>query len=165
MPVREWFEGLSRREKLLVSGAAALVVVAVVVVGAVRPLTVSRQRLSGQLTEKQAVLDDIERVAARVGQVSGSAAPQTSTGSESLVVLIDRTTRSRGLGTYLKRNEPDGTASIRLRFENVPFDDLVGWLVEIQSSSGIGVASANADPAAGAGRVNANLQLTRAAPD
>lgn len=163
MPVREWFETLSQREKLLVSGAAILLVVAIVMIGAFRPLALSRQRLAGQLTEKQAVLADIERVATRVGRLSGPAAPQAAASGESLVVLIDRTTRSRGLGAYLKRNEPDGATSIRLRFENVPFDDLVAWLAEIQSTSAIGVTSANADPATGVGRVNVNLQLARAA--
>jgi general secretion pathway protein M len=72
-------------------------------------------------------------------------------------------TRSHGLAPYLKRNEPDGTASIRLRFENAPFDDLINWLADMQATQAVTVINASADPSQDAGRVSANLQLSRAA--
>jgi general secretion pathway protein M len=163
MELREWFERLAPRERILVMVAGALLIIAVVVIGALRPLAVGRQRAAEQLADKRAVLADIERVATRFGpQSPGATAAQPS--GESLVVLVDRMTRSRGLAPYLKRNEPDGASSIRLRFENAPFDELVGWLVEMQVSQGIAVVNATADPARDAGRVSANLQLSRAPP-
>jgi general secretion pathway protein M len=162
MAVREWFEALAPREKWLVTVAGALAILAVAVIGLIRPLASSRHALGEQLAEKRAILADIERVAARLGQAGGTASPANTPSGESLVVLIDRTTRARGLGGYLKRNEPDGTSSIRLRFENVPFDELVTWLVEIQASQAVSVVSASADPGQGVGRVSANLQLSRA---
>ncbi len=164
MRIREWFDTLAPRERWLVMLAVGLAVIAVIVMGAIRPLTSSRSRLMDQLAEKHAILMDIERVAARFGQAGGATGPASPSSGESLVVVIDRTTRSRGLGGYLKRNEPDGVASIRLRFENVPFDDLVGWLIDMQATHGVSVINASADPAQGAGRVSANLLLSRAAP-
>lgn len=163
MNLREWFGNLAPRERLLVSIAGVMTVVAVVVVGGIRPLASGRQAALEQLADRQAVLADIERVAARFGPQAGGSAPAASPSGESLVVLVDRTTRSRGLAPYLKRNEPDGEASIRLRFENAPFDELVAWLAELQSAQGIGVVSASADPGEAPGRVSANLQLARAA--
>ncbi len=161
MAIARWFEALAPREKLLVALAGALACIALLTVGVLRPISASQRRLSEQLTDKQSVLGDIERVAARFGTVSAGTVSADRSNGESLVVLIDRTLRGRGLGGYLKRNEPDGPASIRLRFENVPFDDLVGWLVEMQAGHGVGVTSLSADPAAAAGRVNASLQLAR----
>lgn len=163
MDLRAWFDGLAPRERVLVAAAAVIVAFAVVVIGVVRPLAGARAAALAQIEDKQAVLADIERVAARFGPQAG-AARQAQPSGESLVVLVDRTTRSRGLAPYLKRNEPDGNASIRLRFENVPFDELASWLVELQATQGIAVATANADPGDAAGRVTANLQLARAAP-
>jgi general secretion pathway protein M len=159
----EWFQTLAPRERVLVTIAGALLVAAVVVIGAVRPLASGHKRATEQLSDKRAVLADIERVAARFGpQSSGAVAAQP--GGESLVVLVDRMTRSRGLAPYLKRNEPDGDASIRLRFENAPFDELIGWLVEMQATQGVSVVNATADPAKDTGRVSANLQLSRSPP-
>jgi general secretion pathway protein M len=162
MPVRQWFENLAAREKALVLAAGVLAVIAFFVIAVVRPLAQDQRRLGQQVADKQAVLEDIERVAARFGPAPGNNTGQGNTSTESLVVLVDRTTRTRGLGAYLRRNEPDGAASIRLRFENVPFDDLVAWLAEMQVAHGIGVANFNAESTATAGRVSANMQLSRA---
>jgi general secretion pathway protein M len=164
MDLRVWFAGLAPRERILVLAAGVVLLVAVLVIGVVRPLAGARAAALAQIADKQAVLADLERVAARFGPQGGAAAREAQPSGESLVVLVDRTTRGRGLAPYLKRNEPDGNASIRLRFENVPFDELAAWLVELQATQGIAVATANADPGEAAGRVTANLQLARAAP-
>ncbi len=161
MTIRQWFDGLAPRERLLVSVAGLLLVVAVVVFAGLRPLVTSARSATAQLADKRAVLADIEHVAARFGPRAGAGAGAHPTG-ESLVVLVDRTTRSRGLGAYLKRNEPDGADSIRLRFENVPFDELIAWLADLQATQAVSVVSASADPGQDTGRVGANLQLSRA---
>jgi general secretion pathway protein M len=162
VPIRQWFNSLAARERLLVSVAGGLLLVAVLVIAGIRPLSAGLRSATAELTDKRAVLADIERVAARFGPQAGAAAAQAA--GESLVVLVDRTTRSRGLGSYLKRNEPDGNDNIRLRFENVPFDELIGWLADLQANHAIGVVSANADPGPDTGRVSANLQLSRGGP-
>ena len=76
------------------------------------------------------------------------------------VVVIDRSTRERGLGTYLKRNQPEGANGVRLRLENVPFDELTAWLAATQSQHGLTADSASFDPSGEPGRVNSNLVLT-----
>ncbi len=160
--LRQWWDALAPRERLMVSAAGGFALVALVMMGVLRPLAAARLAAETELADKQVVLADIERVAARFGpRAAGAAATQPS--GESLVVLVDRTTRSGGIAAYLKRNEPDGQTGIRLRFENAPFDELVAWLGEIQASQGVGVVSATADPGEAAGRVSANIQLARAA--
>jgi len=125
------------------------------------------RRVSGRIhptEEASALLADIERVAARFGVRPGGESPAgTAAGTESLVVLVDRSTRAAGLGAYLKRNEPEGNTGIRLRFEDVPFDGLISWLADLQATQGVGVVAATADPGQEPGRVTANIQLARAA--
>jgi general secretion pathway protein M len=77
------------------------------------------------------------------------------------VVVVDRSTRERGLGTYLKRNQPEGANGIRLRLENAPFDDLTGWLADLQTRQGLTAVSVSFDPTGEPGRVNSNLVLER----
>jgi general secretion pathway protein M len=159
--LQQWWDGLAPREQVLVGAAAALVVIAVVVIGLLRPLAAAQELAGRQLEDRRGVLADMERVAARFGPNAGAARSVQPTG-ESLVVLIDRTTRAGGLAPYLKRNEPDGTTGIRLRFENAPFDELVAWLGELQANQAVGVVSASVDPGESAGRITANVQLARA---
>jgi general secretion pathway protein M len=161
MDLRSRFEQLQPRERLLVMAAAVLAAVALVVILGVRPLVAGARRAGGQVEDKQQLLTEIERVAARLGPQGAAADPSAAADDQPLVVLVDRTTRARGLGPYLKRNEPDGPASIRLRFENVPFDMLVEWLGEMQNAHHIAAATASIDLGQDTGRVNCSLQLSR----
>jgi len=163
MVVTDWFNGLERRERLLVSVAVGLTIIAILVLGIARPLSVGRAQADVDLQEKRAVLADIERVAARFGPNAAARSSTGRNGDESLVVLVDRTSRSRGLGAFLKRNEPEGKTAIRLRFENAPFDDLAAWLIDISNTHGVVVTAATTDAAGDPGRVNANLQLAKSA--
>jgi general secretion pathway protein M len=114
------------------------------------------------VADQQELLDELSQLAARRGPQRG-AVDAGAGGDQSLVLVVDRTTRSQGLASYLKRNQPDGENSIRLRFEDAPFDNLLGWLVEMQSKYGVGAVSANIDGSPSTGRVSCNLVLSRTA--
>jgi general secretion pathway protein M len=159
--LRAWFEQLAPRERALVVAASVLVVFAVVYVGGWQPLQVRAEQNAKAVADYRALLDELTQVAARRGPQRGAEAAPDS--EQSLVLLVDRTTRNQGLANYLKRNQPDGDEMIRLRFEEAPFDNLLRWLVEMQSRYGIGAVSANIDASRAAGRVNCNLVLSRAA--
>jgi general secretion pathway protein M len=161
MPIRAWLEQLQPRERLLVTVAGALAVVALVIILGVRPLFGGTAHAAEQLADKQALLTELEQVASRIGPQTAGAASGGAADGQPLVLLVDRTTRARGLGSFLKRNEPDGANSIRLRFENAPFDALMEWLAEMQASHHVVTQNASIDPGQEAGRVSCSLQLTR----
>jgi general secretion pathway protein M len=158
--VREWLDKLAPRERLLVLAAAVFAGVALVYALGLQPLYAARGRAAAEVEARRNLLADIEQVARRFGPQSLGAVPAASTG-ESLVVVIDRSTRESGLGPYLKRNQPEGASGVRLRLENAPFDQLTGWLAEIQARHGLAAISASFDPSGEPGRVNSNLVLER----
>ncbi len=160
--LRNWFEQLAPRERVMVSAAAVLLVFALIYLAGLRPLLISAERNATAVADQQELLADLTQVAARRGPQRGGAASAAG-GDQSLVLVVDRTTRDKGLSAYLKRNQPDGTDAIRLRFEDAPFDNLLSWLVEMQSTYGVGAISANIDTSRSPGRVNCNLVLSRAA--
>ncbi len=165
MTLSDQLASLAPRERVLVLAAATLAVFALLFTFVLRPLLSSHRGALEALATQRAVLADIERVAARFGsQPTGTAQVAIQPGTESLVVLVDRSTRAAGLGAYLKRNEPEGSSGIRLRFEDAPFDDLIKWLADLQSSQAVSVVAATADAAREPGRVTANIQLARMAP-
>jgi general secretion pathway protein M len=159
--MKAWFQQLNPREQLLVSIGGALAVLALIISFGVSPLISKTSRGRELIDEKQSLLTEIAQVAQRLGPQRGGAQAIDTPGSQSLVVVVDKTTRQNGLEPYLKRNQPDGNASIRLRFENAPFDTLMEWLGQLQSQYGMATTSANIDKAALPGRVNCNLTLDR----
>jgi len=159
--MNHWFQQLAPRERLLVLTAGVVILIALIIVIAIRPVVNGQALAEQRIDEKMEILQDLERVGARFGPVSGTASTSATGSNQSLVVLVDRTTRNHGLGTYLKRNQPDGASKIRLRFENVPFDGMVGWLAQLQSEFALFTVSASIDNAQENGRVNCNLVLAR----
>lgn len=160
--MKTWFDQLDARERLLVSIAALLAVFALIVVLGIRPIMQQTARGEARVSQKQQLLSELERLAERLGPQTGGAEIAAADGGEqSLVVVIDRTTRANGLAPYLKRNQPDGANAIRLRLENAPFDVIVEWLGLLSARYGLTATSANIDTAGAAGRINCNLTLSR----
>lgn len=160
--LRAWFEKLAPRERWLVMVAAVLAAFALVFALGIRPLLVARSQAASRLESQRALLAEIENLARTRGPQVASAAPATP-GGQSLVVLADKSTRERGLGAYLKRNQPELQGSLRLRFENAPFDLLLEWLADVQTRYGLTATTASFDPAGERGRVNCNIVLAPAA--
>ena len=159
--MKDWFLQLDPRERVMVTVGAIVVVAALIVMIGVRPLAGGVARAEQQVDDKQVLLTELDALAERLGPGAarnGGAAPGDE---QSLVLLVDRTTRAAGLAPYVKRNQPDGE-NIRLRFENAPFDGLLEWLATIRNEYGLVAVSANVDRSREPGRVNCNIVLTRA---
>lgn len=160
--MKDWFLGLSARERVLVGAAAGLTAFGLVVLLILRPIFGGAARAEARVEDKQELLAELDQVASRIGPQSGGNASGVQGGGQSLVVVVDRTTRSRGLSAFLRRNQPDGDQSIRLRFENAPFDQLVEWLAALEASHGLTATNASFDSAKEPGRTNCTLVLARA---
>lgn len=156
--LREWFDKLAPRERWLVLAAAGFAAFALVYALGLQPLYSARGRAALAVEQQRSLLNDLEQVARRFGPQGGTSGPAVPSG-ESLVVLVDRSTRERGLGPYLKRNQPEGANGVRIRLENVPFDELTTWLASVQATQGLAAVSASFDPTGESGRVNSNLVL------
>jgi general secretion pathway protein M len=160
--MKQWFEQLVPRERLLVMIAGGLLVFTLIISLGIRPIINQSKRGHEMVVDKRELLTELRQVAARIGPQRSGGQAVAGGANQSLVLVVDRTTRSSGLAQFLKRNQPDGAASIRLRFENAPFDTLVTWLGDLQNQHGMSVTTANIDTSQQAGRVNCNLTLTRA---
>jgi general secretion pathway protein M len=159
--VKDWFQSLAPREQVLISIGGGLLIILLIVVLGIRPVLSKASRGQELISQKQSLLTELSQVAERIGPQNGGAPTANLAGGQSLVVVVDRTTRERGLAANLKRNQPDGDSSIRLRFENASFDTLMVWLGQLQNQYGLSITSANIDVSAVTGRVNCNLTLER----
>jgi general secretion pathway protein M len=150
-----WYQSLVPREQLVVRTGAIAGAVLIVV---------------GGLLQAHAALGRAEqRVATKRGDVAFirsvlpelRAAPVPQAGGQSLVTVVDRTTREAGLGANLHGAEPSGISGVRVRLEGAAFDQLLTWLLRIEREYGLAVQAATLEKTDAPGRVNASLTLVQ----
>lgn len=160
--IRDWLEQMSPRERTMVIGCGVFVVLALLWALGLQPLLKHSAGLEQRVTDKRAQLANLQELAGQVRAGSDAGVGTAAQGgNQSLVVIIDRTTREKQLAGYLKRNQPEGPGSVRIRIEGAPFDAVVSWLGDLNNGYAMKATSANFDRA-GNGRVNASLVLSRA---
>ena len=164
--IKDWFAALAPRERIMVMVCGVVIVLALVWQLLINPLFVGVTALDKRVADKTARLATMQEQASQIWvdtEATGAAGSPSRSDSagQSIVVIIDRTTRSRQLAQYLKRNQPDGNNGVRLRLEGAPFDTLMSWLGELNNSYGMKVSSANFDES-GPGRVNCSIVIVRA---
>ncbi len=160
--MRDWFLDLQPRERLMVSLAAIFIVFAVLYLGVWQPVNKGKKNLTASINTQQRVLSLLQEAKGRITQ-PGAGMTRNVDPNQSLVVLVDTTLRNHSLYQSLKRSQPSGANGIRVEFENVAFDQLIGWLGELgmnydlQVQSGSFSSPSNTAP----GRVNSTLTLER----
>lgn len=156
--MKDWFLNLQPRERLMVTAGAAAAVV-IVVWGGWLQLSRASARLRDSVAEQTALLADLRRAEA----LDTGSGPSRSieSGGQSLVVLVDSTSKAAGLAAAITRTRPEGADGISVSFQNASFDGLLTWLVGLQAEHGIAVESASFNGARGAGLVSGQLSLRR----
>src|SRR5258708_3325043 len=149
------FDTMSEREqRLLKFGGIGAVLI--LIFGVLIPLDSSVAKARARVTQKQADLAWMKNVA----PVLATMAPvHTGAPNESLIVVVDRTTRESGLDKALAGSEPSGPGGIQVRMEKGSFDAIVGWLSRLSQQNGIGVDGASIDTAGAPRIVDAAIVL------
>jgi type II secretory pathway component PulM len=153
--LKAWYAGLEAREQaLLLWGAIAAAVL--LVLGTLLQSHAVVNRAEQRLATKRADLAHIQSVLPEL-----QAAPVPQGAGESLVIIVDRTTRDSGLAMALRGTEPAGQTGVRVRFEGASFDSTVAWLLRLQREYGVAVQAASFERGGAAGLVNASVTLAR----
>ena len=157
--MKDWFLGLEQRERLFVSIGAVAVAIFLVWGVLLSPLYGASATTSSRVEAKRETLGFLRGAAAELAGATDLPAAGPDLTGQSLVVIVDRSARSAGLGAALTRNQPVGEDGIRVRLENAAFDDITRWLASLNAGSGLGIESASFDRTPDEGRVNASLVL------
>jgi general secretion pathway protein M len=150
-----WYDALNPREQLLVR-YGALAAIVLIVVGVVLQLHGAVRATEKRVATKRADAAYIQSVLPEL-----RSRPLPAGGGQSLVMVVDRTTRDAGLAVNLKGTEPSGISGVRVRFEGASFEQLVTWLLRIQQEYGLAIQAATLEKTDAPGRVNASLTFVR----
>jgi general secretion pathway protein M len=155
--MKEWFENLVPRERLVVTGGAVVVALVLFWSLVLNPLYSGVDRLSQRVETKRALIVWMQSAAAEIKAAGNVVLPDTV--GQSLVVVIARSAQQAGLDKALSQNQPIGEDGIRVRLERAPFDTVVNWLAQLQAGNGLSLESASFERLTTAGTVNASIVL------
>lgn len=156
--MRNWFAGLTQREQLSLLLMGLAVGLYLVYVLLVSPLGQARDQMAVQ---NKGVAESLQRVDVMVSQIialrdNGS----TSKQRRNLTTLINRSTAAANL--QVSRLQPNSRGEIQVRMEGAAFDDLMGWLYQVEHRESLLVREVSITQAGAAGRVNATIRLAQA---
>lgn len=155
--MKNWFLGLTQREQLsvLVLGIALALFAFYTLVWA--PLNDRRDALAEQ---NAAIAQSLTRVDAMVSELlalrDSGARPSAR---RNLTSVINESTRR--LQIPVSRLQPNSRGEIQVRLENAAFDDVLGWLYEIEFGEGLLVREVSITETGTVGRVNASVRVAQ----
>ncbi len=158
--MREWFESLGTRERLLLAVGVAAAIPLLLWALLWQPLVSGVRALESEVQAQRETVQWMQQAAVELRALQGSGVQAAAgLGGRSLLAVVDQSARSAGLGTGLKRIEPDSADSVRVRLEAVSFDTALGWLDQLTRQYGVTPTTVSIEREASPGQVNMRLTL------
>lgn len=151
---RDWFAGLSLREKILVSILGALVAIVILWLGIYAPLD---RAIANAEAEHDAAVERRGRISAMVEALEAGAGAEIVAIDAPLDLYVSQSAGE--VGFTLARNELQGPGRAALSISSARPPALMGWLADLEAR-GIRVESLTTQPA-GPDIVSAEIVLAR----
>lgn len=158
--MKEWFQGLTQRERVMVQVTAVVLVIFILYLVVIAPISNSYSRnkknvesATETLAWMRSAATEVKSIQSSGGAVSG---PQ---GKQFVLSTIDRSAKKAGLAAVMKRVQPEGESGVRVWFENAAFDELIKWLAMIETKHGLLVNEINVEQTESSGLVNVRVFL------
>ena len=160
--IQHWFQGLQPRERQLVLGASALVIITLLYLLIWEPVHKGVEEQAQKYQSQLDILQWMQSAAVEVRTLKASgAAKRTGNSSQPVSLLVEKSATAAGLKPYLTKLESTSDKGARVTLDAVSFDQLLLWLGTVQTQYGITVSSANIDRDDKPGAINARMTLNR----
>jgi general secretion pathway protein M len=137
--MNNWLAKLNARERIMLFGGGAVLVVSGLYAYTYQPLIEAQQQLGTALENQQRLHTFLQSIGGEVAQLRATAPTGSSDPGQTTISLIDSSSEQAGIKSAIKRQQPEGQDNVALTLEHCPFDLLVAWLVTLDSQYGIGV--------------------------
>ncbi|HET6725223.1 MAG TPA: type II secretion system protein M [Gammaproteobacteria bacterium] len=161
--LRNWYLTLAPRERRIVTGGAAALLLIVIWLAIVAPWLGAKASLQSHVESDTQLLAWMQQTTAEIKQLERTAPAATPQSNQSLFSIAEQTARSSPIGNHIKTFQPHGNDSVQVRLENAPFDALITWLGRLQAQHRILVSDLGIQRADAPGTVNADITLKRPA--
>ena len=155
-PLLRWYATRDPREQRLLRGAAVVAPVLLVLVG-LSMLHRAGVALEHRVATKQ---KDLAWITAVVPTVAAAGPGRGSDPAQTLVQIVDRSINESGLANVVTGALPDGDKTLKVEFENAPFNSLLAWVKRLAEQQGLRVKAATLDAVGEPGTVNASFTIS-----
>ena len=157
--IQQWWQGLSERERRIVSvgGIAAVILLVYWLIWS--PLTENVNQMKSQVIFQQNTYRWMQRATQQIGQLKQAGFSDAHHHDEAILVLVERALAQQKLSLYLRHvQQPQGNQLV-LTFHKVPFDRLMSCLQTLAQEVNIEVLQFNASKTKVIGAVDAQVTL------
>lgn len=156
-----WYHSLASRERQFVSLGFLFVVFAGLYVFAYEPLDKALNESRTKLALKQGAWSKMVRITDEYKTLGSTNKRPVSDDKRSLLSIIDKSGASVGIKSSIKRLTPEGDKKVRVRVEDVAFDQLMKWLVTNSTRNSIHAELFMARKENQNGKVNATILFAK----
>ena len=151
---KQWYSQLPIREQIMLAIVSAIVIIYLLMIMVWQPLNESRERLHQRNRVSTETLAEVKTLVAQYKQASqnGAAAENIS-----LPQLIDQTIRQQQLS--MTRFQPGSRGDASVRLENMPFDNVLRWLGELELKHKLTIKDVSVTPGKSTGLVNVSARI------
>ncbi len=156
--VKEYLNGLESRERNLVIIAAILIALVIPYQFIWKPFSESLDNMDVRVKSQRNQLVTMQHQASEIRKLRGSGTITAQPGRQFLSNLINTAAKRNGLANALNV-KADSENNLRVSMDNVPFDNVMNWLDQLISRSGIIVSKLTVDRLQAVGRVNVTVYM------
>lgn len=144
-------------------GGSAVLLVSGLYAFTYQPIIEEQQQLDTAIGNQERLQDLLQSISHQATNLrTQSPLPQAVSTDQSLLSLIDGSGEQAGIKPAIKRLQPEGQDSVAISLEHCPFDQLITWLVTLNTSYGINVQQISISKDGGdVGKVKGKVLLGR----
>src|SRR5215510_6536925 len=159
--LREWWGARAPRERAIIAGSGAALILAIIWAYVWEPLTADRARLIDVLPRLRAQAAQVAAHGAEVDQLR--AAVQARGPAPAPQSVIEETMKATGLTGALVSVSPLGEGRVQVALRPVPFDSLVRLVAQLAEAQGMAVDAIALKAAGEPGKVQVDNLVLRTA--
>lgn len=160
--MKEWFTSLAPRERLLVTIAGIVTLAGLFFLLVWEPLVTANDNLEQQVISAQELNNWLTDVEDQAVQLRRSGQRNSIKGrDQSLLSLVDETSRNAGLGNAVRRIQPEGGDQAVVTLEEAGFNQMLFWLSNLEKEYGIRATALTVSRGEKTGKVQARMTLKR----
>lgn len=138
-PAIAWWEGRTRRERILLGLMAVLLAAVIAWYGVIAPIGAWKTDAAERRVE---AASDLQSVEADIVRLNAAASQAPAGTGEPIEPLLIRTAQTAGLSIDRQQAEADGAQTVWL--QSAPSQVVFGWIAELEQVHGVTVANITA---------------------
>ncbi len=155
-PLRERFDALEAREQMALKWLTVFLLPGLVYFGMVYPVQKQRQLMNDKVANAEQQLQYVQSNVQTLMSLRGAGVGEARNGRTLAQVVADS---ARNKQLVVARLQPKNDNELQVWLEQAEFDRVLPWLYELETVSGVRVASASITTGDEAGRVRVSLKL------